>query len=78
MEAFMDRFHPQWLHAHDLIRTGAIGDVRTVQSAYFYDFGDTHATLTAGTLTPLSDALANQRVLDAPFASEVSGNREPI
>jgi predicted dehydrogenase len=209
MEAFMYRFHPQWLHTHDLIRTGAIGDVRAVQSAYFYnnpdpanirnrtdtaggalydigcynvssarylvgkepsralslinrhpewgtdvlssailDFGDAHATLTAGTLTdrhqhvsvygsagrieieipfntpadtpaivtvtdgqgtrkvsfepvdqygeelelfslavrgeepgsltPLSDALANQRVLDALFASEASGNWERV
>ncbi len=209
MEAFMYRFHPQWLHVHDLIRTGAIGSVRGVQSTFFYnnqdpanirnrtetaggalydigcynvsssrfligkeptralslinrhpewgtdtlssailDFGDAQATFTAGTLThphqhvsvygssgridvevpfntpadtpalvvvtdtvgtrevsfepldhygeelevfslairgeepetltPVSDALANQRVLDALFASEASGNWERI
>lgn len=209
MEAFMYRFHPQWLHAHDLINSGAIGAVRAVQSAFFYnnqdptnirnrtdtaggalydigcynvsatrflvgkepsraiarinrhpewgtdtlssailDFGDAQATLTAGTLThphqhvsvfgsagrieiaipfntpadtpalvtvidgqgsrdvtfdpidqygeeleafslairgqdpqaltPVSDALANQRVLDALFASETSGSWEQV
>jgi predicted dehydrogenase len=209
MEAFMYRFHPQWLHVHDLVRSGAIGTIRAVQSTFFYnnqdpanirnrtetaggalydigcynvssarflvgreptrvlslinrhpewgtdtlssailDFGDAQATLTAGTLThphqhvavygssggidvavpfntpadtpavvvvtdtigtrevsfeavdhygeelelfslalrgqepegitPLADALANQRVLDALFASEVSGNWERV
>jgi len=39
MEAFMVRFHPQWLHARDLVRSGRIGALRAVQVifAYFND-----------------------------------------
>ncbi|HET6440564.1 MAG TPA: Gfo/Idh/MocA family oxidoreductase [Anaeromyxobacter sp.] len=36
MEAFMVRFHPQWLHARDLIRAGRIGAVRAVQVFFSY------------------------------------------
>jgi len=36
MEAFMYRFHPQWLHVRDLIRIGEIGAVTAVQSTFFY------------------------------------------
>lgn len=39
MEAFMYRFHPQWIAARDLVATGAIGTVKTIQTffAYFND-----------------------------------------
>jgi predicted dehydrogenase len=40
MEAFMYRFHPQWIHARDVIRSGGIGAVRAVQSAFFYNNQD--------------------------------------
>src|SRR5579859_1052084 len=36
MEAFMYRFHPQWLRAKALADGGAIGDVRTIQSFFSY------------------------------------------
>jgi predicted dehydrogenase len=36
MEAFMVRFHPQWLHARDLIRAGRIGTLRAVQVFFSY------------------------------------------
>ncbi len=36
MEAFMVRFHPQWLRARDLIRTGVLGELRAIQS--FFSF----------------------------------------
>jgi predicted dehydrogenase len=36
MEAFMYRFHPQWIRAKDLVDQGAIGDLRTVQSFFSY------------------------------------------
>jgi len=36
MEAFMYRFHPQWLRAKELAASGAIGDLRTIQSFFAY------------------------------------------
>ena len=36
MEAFMYRFHPQWLRAKQLVSDGAIGDLRTIQSFFSY------------------------------------------
>ncbi len=36
MEAFMVRFHPQWLRARELVRSGALGELRTVQVAFSY------------------------------------------
>jgi predicted dehydrogenase len=36
MEAFMVRFHPQWLRARELVRSGVLGDLRTVQVFFSY------------------------------------------
>ncbi|RLE16810.1 MAG: gfo/Idh/MocA family oxidoreductase, partial [Actinobacteria bacterium] len=36
MEAFMYRFHPQWIAALDLIRKGRIGELRTIQTFFSY------------------------------------------
>lgn len=36
MEAFMFRHHPQWQRARELVRAGAIGRLRTIQSAFSY------------------------------------------
>jgi predicted dehydrogenase len=36
MEAFMVRFHPQWLRARELVRSGKIGDLRAVQVFFSY------------------------------------------
>jgi predicted dehydrogenase len=36
MEAFMYRFHPQWLRAKQLVSDGAIGDLRSIQSFFSY------------------------------------------
>jgi predicted dehydrogenase len=36
MEAFMVRFHPQWLRARELVRSGALGDIRAVQVFFSY------------------------------------------
>ena len=35
-EAFMVRTHPQWLRARELVRSGEIGDLRTIAAAYSY------------------------------------------
>lgn len=36
MEAFMYRFHPQWKKVFELVNSGAIGEVKTMQSFFFY------------------------------------------
>lgn len=36
MEAFMVRFHPQWLRALELVREGRIGELRVVQMLFCY------------------------------------------
>ena len=39
MEAFMVRFHPQWLRARDIVRSGALGELRSIQ--VFFSFHNT-------------------------------------
>jgi len=36
MEAFMYRFHPQWIKAKQLVKSGMIGEVKTLQSFFSY------------------------------------------
>ncbi|WP_372776325.1 Gfo/Idh/MocA family protein [Mangrovibacterium sp.] len=36
MEAFMYRFHPQWIKTSELIQSGAIGKVKTIHSFFSY------------------------------------------
>lgn len=36
MEAFMYRLHPMWVKAVELVRRGAIGEIRSVQTAFSY------------------------------------------
>ena len=40
MEAFMVRFHPQWLRVRELVRSGAIGELRAVQIYFAFDNRD--------------------------------------
>ena len=41
-EAFMVRYHPQWLRARDLVRSGKIGDLRSIQGFFSYNNRDPH------------------------------------
>jgi predicted dehydrogenase len=36
MEAFMYRFHPQWVRAHKIVSDGGIGQLRTINSFFSY------------------------------------------
>lgn len=36
MEAFMVRFHPQWLRTRELVQSGALGELRSVQAWFSY------------------------------------------
>ena len=40
LEAFMVRYHPQWLKTRELVRTGAIGRVAAAQSFFSYFLDD--------------------------------------
>lgn len=42
MEAFMYRFHPQWERARQLVHTGKIGSLRTIQSFFSYYLDEPH------------------------------------
>jgi len=44
MEAFMVRFHPQWLRARELVRQGQVGTLRAVQMLFSY-FNDDPANI---------------------------------
>jgi predicted dehydrogenase len=37
MEAFMYRLHPQWVRVRELVASGRLGEVHTVQSMFAYD-----------------------------------------
>ena len=36
MEAFMVRFHPQWLQVRERVRSGEVGDLRVIQAYFAY------------------------------------------
>ncbi len=36
METFMYKFHPQWIHARNIIRTNQIGSIQSIQTSFAY------------------------------------------
>jgi len=40
MEAFMYRFHPQWVHAEEVVRAGEIGKLQYVHVQFTYNNRD--------------------------------------
>lgn len=40
MEAFMTRFHPQWIRAREHVRSGRLGEVRALQMLFAYNNPD--------------------------------------
>ena len=44
LEAFMVRFHPQWLRTREIIRSGELGDVRVINAVFSY-FNDDPANV---------------------------------
>ena len=42
MEAFMYRFHPQWVYAREKVQGGALGELRTIQTFFSYYNDDPH------------------------------------
>jgi predicted dehydrogenase len=40
MEAFMVRFHPQWIRAREIVRSGRMGELRAVQIFFSYSNRD--------------------------------------
>jgi predicted dehydrogenase len=40
MEAFMYRFHPQWLRIHELVAAGRFGELQGLQTVFAYDNRD--------------------------------------
>jgi predicted dehydrogenase len=41
MEAFMYRFHPQWIKTKEFVDTGVIGTLRSIQTHFYYNNRDT-------------------------------------
>ena len=41
-EAFMVRAHPQWIKARDIVRSGALGEIRAIQCFFSYFNDDPH------------------------------------
>ena len=82
-EAFMVRGHPQWLRARELVRAGAIGELRVVQGSFSYMNVDPANVrnqaaigLTADQRTAISDAIRDTQERMMPLQWELEAKSE--
>jgi len=84
MEAFMYRCHPQTARLVELIRSGVIGEVRLIESAFCFDFGDqpqnvrAQAALSGGGIMDVGCYPVSLARLVAGAALDLPGPAEPL
>ena len=87
MEAFMYRFHPQWMRSREIIASGELGRLRAIQSWFSYNNADpanirNRPETGGGALYDIGCyAVSSARFLasasPAPIGAERSASREP-
>lgn len=84
MEAFMYRCHPQTARLVELVRSGVIGEVRLIESAFTFDFGDqpqnvrAQAALSGGGIMDVGCYPVSLARLLAGAALGLPGSAEPL
>ena len=84
LEAFMYRCHPQTAKVVELVKSGAIGPVRVIQSSFSFDFGDqpqnirSQAALSGGGIMDVGCYTLSLARLVAGAALGLEGPAEPI
>ena len=77
MEAFMVRFHPQWLKARELVRSGKIGELKAVQVFFTYD-NATRKTFATSPRPAAARCSTSAATASSPAASPSRQNRSAV